>query len=197
MKAEEWRELAECRDEDPELWYPSKGEFERRQIAIGICKRCPVRTECLQAALSTPRDQDHGIWGGLSTNQRQWLRRSTAAQRDVCASEGPRRRLRALASLGWTLQDVRAEIARQTGQEVTFNQLWSVRSGGAIFVKRELADSIARTYRSLSGRTSDRAHASNARRTALKARWSSPDDWAGIDIDDPQARPRSAATEAA
>lgn len=42
--------------------------------AIGACRQCPVRVECLADALDTPADQDHGIRGGLTRNQRNKLR---------------------------------------------------------------------------------------------------------------------------
>lgn len=50
--------------------------FERRKydLAIAVCERCPVRYECLADALDTPADQDHGIRGGLTRNQRNGLR---------------------------------------------------------------------------------------------------------------------------
>ena len=66
-------EDAACRlYRQPELWF-SDDPNERRQ-AKRICKGlCPIRMECLQAALDA-NIQD-GIWGGLSGRQRTDLRK--------------------------------------------------------------------------------------------------------------------------
>lgn len=46
-------------------------DAQRRAIAKRICFRCPVRVRCLADALS--RDEQEGIWGGLTTGERRDL----------------------------------------------------------------------------------------------------------------------------
>jgi WhiB family redox-sensing transcriptional regulator len=40
-----------------------------------ICGACPVRPRCLDFALSTR--QSHGIWGGLTTEERSFVARQS------------------------------------------------------------------------------------------------------------------------
>jgi WhiB family redox-sensing transcriptional regulator len=71
-----WFEQAACATCDPDAWYPAKGAAVKE--AKRICNHCcPVRSQCLEYALAT--NQAHGIWGGLSVNQRRVL----ARQRDA------------------------------------------------------------------------------------------------------------------
>lgn len=75
-----WTRDALCAQTDPELFYPDKGESVRP--AKSVCKRCPVRTECLQHALD--RNEYFGIWGGLSPNERTALRHGAACNCFKC-----------------------------------------------------------------------------------------------------------------
>ena len=70
-----WREDAQCGQTDPEAFFPDKGQPARP--AKAVCRHCPVRTECLDAALD--RDEKFGIWGGLSRQERVALKRRRAA----------------------------------------------------------------------------------------------------------------------
>ncbi len=63
---QQWREAALCREVDPELWFPEVGESPHE--AKRICSICPVRAACLADALH--RREPHGVWGGLTTNER-------------------------------------------------------------------------------------------------------------------------------
>ena len=56
-----WRERAACRDEDPELWFPTPGAIEQAQAAIAVCATCPVAAECLSEGQAR---KAQGIWGG-------------------------------------------------------------------------------------------------------------------------------------
>ena len=69
-----WTDHALCGQADPEAWFPEPGI---RTIAKTICARCPVRRPCLLFALAT--NQAYGIWGGLSTAERDRLRQGRAA----------------------------------------------------------------------------------------------------------------------
>ena len=85
---DEWRDRALCRDTDPSLFFPV-GTTGLALVQIDhakqVCNQCPVTKECLDFALST--NQDSGIWGGLSEEERRVIRRQrVAAQRAAAAS---------------------------------------------------------------------------------------------------------------
>ena len=72
-----WRELAACQGEELEIFFPvgSAGPaLWQMHRATTICAGCPVAQECLSYALRT--GQDHGIWGGLTSEERRDLRRA-------------------------------------------------------------------------------------------------------------------------
>jgi hypothetical protein len=64
---------AACVGEDPELWF-SDDESER-DLAIWICRGCPVREACLQFAADSKTR--YGVWGGEDLEARR--RKDTAA----------------------------------------------------------------------------------------------------------------------
>ena len=55
------------KDDDPEPYYPSKE-------AMSYCDTCPVRGDCLTAAINEDRV---GIWGGTTTYGRSQMQRPT------------------------------------------------------------------------------------------------------------------------
>lgn len=55
----------------PDFWFPLTGESSEQ--AKGVCRRCPVRQDCLDWALT--KNETHGVWGGLSPKERQAIRR--------------------------------------------------------------------------------------------------------------------------
>lgn len=66
-----WQEQALCSQSDPEAWFPEKGGSVRE--AKRVCARCPVKTECLEWALTT--DERFGVAGGLSERERRAMKR--------------------------------------------------------------------------------------------------------------------------
>ncbi|MEV6809918.1 WhiB family transcriptional regulator [Streptomyces sp. NPDC051129] len=71
-----WRDHAECRTEDPDLFFPigTTGPAQvQTQQAKAVCGRCPVREQCLGWALDS--GQIVGVWGGTTELERQALRR--------------------------------------------------------------------------------------------------------------------------
>ena len=81
----DWHDHAACRDADPDLFFPDGAiRSARAQVKAAklICRGCPVRTICLSWALAS--GQEHGIWGGLTEDERRRLHRrsrSWAAER--------------------------------------------------------------------------------------------------------------------
>jgi WhiB family redox-sensing transcriptional regulator len=74
----EWRGRAACRNEPPELFFPTaeSGPGYRAQVAEAkaVCRRCPVRADCLAEALARI---PYGIAGGLTEHERRRLRTGT------------------------------------------------------------------------------------------------------------------------
>ena len=68
----DWRLLAASRHADPELFFPvsaSGPSLDQITQAKAICAGCPVRQQCLAFALNTR--QNHGVWGGMSEEERR------------------------------------------------------------------------------------------------------------------------------
>ncbi|MGA1075386.1 MAG: WhiB family transcriptional regulator [Ilumatobacteraceae bacterium] len=77
---DDWRDRALCSGTDPELFFPV-GTTGNSVLSIDrekqVCSQCNVTSECLEFALET--NQDSGIWGGLSEEERRQIRRQRAA----------------------------------------------------------------------------------------------------------------------
>jgi WhiB family transcriptional regulator, redox-sensing transcriptional regulator len=70
-----WLDRGACQSEDPELFFPVTGSgpgLGQIARAKAVCRRCLVREQCLAYALDTR--QAHGIWGGLSEDERRAIR---------------------------------------------------------------------------------------------------------------------------
>jgi WhiB family redox-sensing transcriptional regulator len=81
-----WRAEALCRDTDPELFFPigtTGAALVQIEHARAVCRQCPVQADCLDFALST--NQDSGIWGGTSEEERRILRREDVARQKAVA----------------------------------------------------------------------------------------------------------------
>jgi WhiB family redox-sensing transcriptional regulator len=65
-------EAPPCTFEDPELFFPHSSSYAQIPRAVAVCERCPFRRPCLAYALT---HDVHGIWGGLTGEQRKELRR--------------------------------------------------------------------------------------------------------------------------
>lgn len=79
----DWRHQAACRGKDMDLFFAAEGErgSERRireAKAKALCSGCPVRTDCLLYALTSP--EKFGTWGGLSEDERQSKKRAQQRQ---------------------------------------------------------------------------------------------------------------------
>lgn len=71
-----WLDSALCAQSDSEVFFPKKGG--RSAAAKRICDRCPSKTPCLAYALE--KDERFGIWGGLSRQERERLKKGSPEQ---------------------------------------------------------------------------------------------------------------------
>lgn len=113
----EWRERAACRDADPELFFPTAESGPARDVEVAeakaVCRRCPVRAQCLDEALARI---PYGIAGGLTEHERRLLRRGDthrtaevrATGEDVLRRDGLRSGLTALS-----IAQQRARVGRR------------------------------------------------------------------------------------
>lgn len=64
-----------CAQTDPEEFFPTTGGGSKK--AKRVCLGCPVRSVCLEWALTHPEDAAYGTWGGLTASERdrrRWRR---------------------------------------------------------------------------------------------------------------------------
>lgn len=76
-----WRQQAACAGADVAL-FEAAGKGLPPIEALRLCQGCPVRGDCLAAALALPEQADALVWGGTTFNHRLRVRRGgwTAAQ---------------------------------------------------------------------------------------------------------------------
>ena len=77
VESANWREYAACRDTSPDLFFPigtTGPAIEQIAQAKAVCRSCEAQSACLEFALST--NQDSGVWGGTSEEERRKLRRA-------------------------------------------------------------------------------------------------------------------------
>jgi len=78
----DWRKKAACLDMDTDLFFPlgsSGPALLQIEQAKAICRQCKVTAQCLAWALTT--NQQAGIWGGLSEDERRSHRRRQQQRR--------------------------------------------------------------------------------------------------------------------
>ncbi len=83
----DWRSVALCRDTDPSFFFPvgtTGAALDKIAAAKAVCVQCAARPECLEFALDS--NQDSGVWGGLSEEERRQIRRERKAQRRAAAT---------------------------------------------------------------------------------------------------------------
>ena len=71
VKRPPWHRQAACRGRGTGAFFPSPGDS--LTAARAVCGTCPVRPECLAAAVADPALQ--GFWGGTSERDRRQIRR--------------------------------------------------------------------------------------------------------------------------
>ena len=68
-----WRESALCREGIGIDFFPFSEDAQAIHRVKAICERCPVTDDCLAYAMETR--QGEGVWGGLTSTERIYLRR--------------------------------------------------------------------------------------------------------------------------
>ncbi|MGH9066517.1 MAG: WhiB family transcriptional regulator [Acidimicrobiales bacterium] len=80
--ADGWRKQAACRHSPPDLFFPvgtTGPAVDQIEAAKQVCRGCPARRLCLEFALTT--NQESGVWGGMSEEERSRLRKARMAGR--------------------------------------------------------------------------------------------------------------------
>jgi WhiB family redox-sensing transcriptional regulator len=78
----DWRDAAACRDTEPDLFFPvgaTGPALDQIESAKRVCRICEAQEACLDFALAT--NQESGVWGGTSEEERRKLRRAWLAAR--------------------------------------------------------------------------------------------------------------------
>ncbi len=84
---DDWRELAACRSTEPDLFFPigtTGPAVDQIEAAKRVCRTCEAQEPCLDFALAT--NQESGVWGGTSEEERRKLRKAWLAARRRRAS---------------------------------------------------------------------------------------------------------------
>ncbi|CAN5601145.1 hypothetical protein BH24ACT5_BH24ACT5_17330 [soil metagenome] len=82
VEREPWTTDAACRGMPADLFFPQQGQPSDQ--AKAVCAGCPVRTECLNYALT--HYELFGIWGGTSQKQRRRLRSGPRVNAVACGT---------------------------------------------------------------------------------------------------------------
>jgi len=80
--AEDWRKVAACRHTEPDLFFPvgtTGPAIDQIETAKRVCRTCEAMDPCLEFALAT--NQESGVWGGTSEEERRKLRKAWLAAR--------------------------------------------------------------------------------------------------------------------
>ncbi|MSS83728.1 WhiB family transcriptional regulator [Actinomycetaceae bacterium WB03_NA08] len=78
----DWRSRAACLSVDPELFFPignTGPAISQVAEAKMVCATCEVVEVCLRWAIEN--NQDSGVWGGMSEEERRSLKRRAARAR--------------------------------------------------------------------------------------------------------------------
>jgi hypothetical protein len=70
---EEAGSIPPCQTSDAEAWFPESHQARDYPLrtAKTLCRTCPVQKECLIYALAS--NEQYGVWGGMTTAERQKL----------------------------------------------------------------------------------------------------------------------------
>lgn len=207
-----WTERAACRPQDTALFYGAEHERPherdaRETRAREICSRCPVVASCYEDALAEgPRQW--GVRGGATPEQleaeyrRRTRKTATERRRQTEANPLPppvrkpkppkvvwespvplERRIRAASAAGRLIKT----YSRLSGVSESF--LSKLRSGTIRKVRKETADKIRVAYPLVLALEGE-IHPEPLGAAAVHG-WAAPEAWVGVDIDAPDAQPRT------
>ena len=74
-----WMDKASCNEVEGDMWFAEATNFLATKYAKKVCGECRVKDECLQYALE--ERIDHGVWGGLTIQERRSLLRKVKVPR--------------------------------------------------------------------------------------------------------------------
>ena len=68
--SDDWMDFAACKGEPAEIFFPDYDDHEAILEAKQVCQSCFVQEPCLDMGMKLK----HGIWGGLTAEERLMLR---------------------------------------------------------------------------------------------------------------------------
>jgi WhiB family redox-sensing transcriptional regulator len=91
----QWEQDGACRQADPRLFFPPENESgparrKRDAAAVKVCSVCPVIQECRRHAWAVR--EPHGVWGGLTADERDEIFRGDDATAAEPVPDQPRER---------------------------------------------------------------------------------------------------------
>ena len=63
-----WRNKANCRDSDPDIFFPESKDRRYAEEALVVCYGCKVKEDCLDHAIEN--NEKYGVWGGMTPAER-------------------------------------------------------------------------------------------------------------------------------
>ena len=73
----EWTEEAACAGLDGDAWFAHPTDTATIALTRAVCRRCPVREQCLAEEMRQPPHSSFGMRGGLTADERLTLHRTT------------------------------------------------------------------------------------------------------------------------
>ncbi len=70
MVSDDWMDFALCKEMPADVFVPQENDELAILNAKNVCMQCPVTDPCLEMGMK----MRHGIWGGLTAEERMMLR---------------------------------------------------------------------------------------------------------------------------
>lgn len=103
-----------CANEDQALFFPDDSDLALE--AKAICLQCPVIDECREYALK--HDERHGIWGGLSEEERSRMKTGGVRRGIRKTLQYRRERVVAMSEKGFSASEISEYLAISKRQVV-------------------------------------------------------------------------------
>ncbi len=85
-EGDEWLEEAACRDLPTDAFFVRAGHTIEDEV-LELCRRCPVRMECLRHSYKPELGITSGYFGGVSPGQRRQM--TLAEAEEFCRNDPP------------------------------------------------------------------------------------------------------------